>query len=62
MDSYVVHIFRRPGEGSDALVGLIERVGQGDRKAFHDQAQLLSFLMREKGDSAGKHCDVVKKT
>lgn len=62
MDSYVVHIFRRPGEGSDALVGLVERIGQGDRKAFHDQAQLLGFLMREKGDSTGKRCDVVKKT
>lgn len=62
MNSYVVHIFRRPGTESDAFVGLVERIGQGDRKAFHDQEQLLEYLMCESGDSAGGPCDAAKKT
>lgn len=61
MDSYVIHIFRRPGTESDALVGLVERIGQGDRRAFHDQDQLLEYLLRESGDSAGDLCDTEKK-
>jgi hypothetical protein len=62
MDSYVVHIFRRPGKGGDALVGLVERIGQGDRKVFHDQAQLLEYLMRERRTSAGERRGAEKKT
>ncbi len=46
VDSYVVHIFRRPGEGGESLVGLVERIGDGERQAFHDEAQLLEYLSR----------------
>lgn len=62
MESYVVHIFRRPGEGSDALVGLVERIGQGDRKAFHGEAQLLEYLLSESGVSPAERCDAGEKT
>lgn len=62
MDSFVVHIFRRPSEGSNALVGLVERIGQGDRKVFHDQAQLLEYLMWERRSSVGERRGAEKKT
>lgn len=61
MDSYVVHIFRRPGKESDALIGLVERIGQGDRKTFHDQAQLLEYLMWERCGSVGESRGAEKK-
>ena len=48
MDSYVIHIFRRPGQGGDGLVGLVERIGNGERKAFQSEAQLLEYLLTER--------------
>ena len=47
MDSYVVHIFRRPGQNGDKLVGLVERIGNGERRAFQSEAQLLEYLLAE---------------
>jgi hypothetical protein len=45
MDSYVVHIFRRPGDSGENLVGLVECIGNGERKAFQSEAQLVEFLL-----------------
>ena len=47
MDSYVVHIFRRPGQSGDKLVGLVERIGNGERRAFQSEAQLLEYLLAD---------------
>lgn len=48
MDSYVVTIYRRPGQSGGSLVGLVERVGNGERKAFQSEAQLLEYLLAER--------------
>ena len=48
VDSYVVHIFRRPGQSGEGLVGLVERIGNGERKAFQSEAQLLEYLLTER--------------
>ena len=48
VDSYVVHIYRRPGRDQKKLVGLIERIGNGERKAFQSEAQLLEYLLTER--------------
>jgi oligoribonuclease (3'-5' exoribonuclease) len=47
VDSYVVQIFRRPGQGGERLVGLVERIGSGEHKAFQSEAQLLEYLSQE---------------
>ena len=54
MDSYVVHIFRRPGESGKDLVGLVERIGNGERKAFQSGAQLIEYLLTEGAARARK--------
>jgi hypothetical protein len=48
MDSYVVYIYRRPDRHGGKLAGLVERVGEGERKAFQSEAQLLEYLSGEK--------------
>jgi len=48
MDSYVIHIFRRPGQSGEGLVGLVERIGNGERKAFQSAAQLLGYLLTKR--------------
>jgi hypothetical protein len=53
VDSYVVHIFRRPGQSGDKLVGLVERIGNGERRAFQSEAQLLDYLLAE-GSTRGQ--------
>ena len=54
MDSYVVTIYRRPGQSGDSLVGLVERVGNGERKAFQSEAQLLEYLLTERATHGEK--------
>jgi hypothetical protein len=44
MDSYVVYIYRRPDRDGGSLAGLVERVGDGERRAFRSEAQLLEYL------------------
>ena len=44
VDSYVVHIYRRPDKNDGKLVGLVERIGDGERKAFRDERELLACL------------------
>ena len=47
MDTYVVHIYRRPDRDGGKLAGLVERVGDGRRKAFQSETQLLECLSME---------------
>ena len=47
MESYVIHIYRRPRKRGETLVGLVERIGNGERKAFQGEAQLLAYLSLE---------------
>ena len=44
MDSYVVYIYRRPDRDGGKLAGLVERIGDGERKTFQSEAQLLEYL------------------
>ena len=48
VDSYVVYIYRRPRKRGDELVGLVELVGNGERKSFRSAAQLLEYLLTER--------------
>jgi len=52
MDSYVVYIYRRPDRDGGELAGLVQRVGDGERKAFRSEAQLLEYLSGEKPERA----------
>ncbi len=47
MDSYVVTIYRRPDQDGGQLAGLVERIGDGERKAFQNEGQLLEYLSME---------------
>ena len=47
MDCYVIHIYRRPGKAGEKLAGLVERIGNGERKAFMGEHELLSYLALE---------------
>ena len=44
MDSYIVRIYRRGAEGGKELAGLVERIGNGGRKAFGSSNELWAFL------------------
>ena len=45
MDSYVVYVYRRPDRGGRNFAGLVERIGDGERRAFQSEAQLLEYLL-----------------
>jgi hypothetical protein len=47
MDSYVVTIYRRPDQDGGQLAGLVERIGDGEQRAFQNGGQLLEYLSRE---------------
>lgn len=44
MDSFVVRIYRRGGDAGSEIAGLVERVGDGKRKAFASSTELWAFL------------------
>jgi hypothetical protein len=44
MDSYIVRIYRRSGEAGREVSGLVERVGNGGRKAFSNSEELWRFI------------------
>lgn len=44
MDSYVVRIYRRDGLNPEKLVGLVEKVGREETRAFHTVAELGEIL------------------
>lgn len=47
MDSYVVTIYRRPDQNGGQLAGLVERIGDGEQRAFQNASQLLEYLSIE---------------
>jgi predicted Ser/Thr protein kinase len=57
MDSYVVYIYRRPDQRGGKLAGLVERIGDGERKAFQSEAQLLEYLSGEKPEHVQSTAD-----
>ena len=46
MDSYIVPIYRRGADGGKELAGLVERFGNGGRKAFGSGDELWAFLTK----------------
>ena len=44
MDSYIVRVYRRTGEAGREVSGLVERVGNGGRKAFSNSEELWRFI------------------
>jgi len=54
MDSYVVYIYRRPDREGGELAGLVERVGDGERRAFQSEAELLEYLSGDKPERVQK--------
>ena len=44
MDSYIVRVYRRSGEAGREVSGLVERVGNGGRKAFSNSDDLWRFI------------------
>ena len=44
LDSYIIRIYRRGGELGREVAGLVERIGNGKRRAFADSEELWTFL------------------
>jgi hypothetical protein len=44
LDSYIVRIYRRGLDRGRELAGLVERIGNGKRKAFGNSEELWAFL------------------
>ena len=44
MDSYIIRIYRRGVERGRELAGLVERIGNGERKSFGNSEELWAFL------------------
>lgn len=53
MDSYIVRVYRRSDETGREVSGLVERIGNGGRRAFSNGDELWRFITgearREKG-------------
>lgn len=45
MDSFILRIYRRGGDAGSEIAGLVERVGDGKRKAFASGKELWTFLV-----------------
>lgn len=44
MESFVIRIYRRADAGQPTLVGTLESVASGERRAFHSRSELLTML------------------
>ena len=44
LDSYIIRIYRRGVERGRELAGLVERIGNGKRRAFGNSEELWTFL------------------
>jgi len=44
LESYVVRIYRRGLDSGRELAGLVERIGNGKRRAFGSKEELWAFL------------------
>lgn len=44
MDSYIVRLYRRDIENPENLVGMIETVGEEEKRSFHTVRELVAIL------------------
>lgn len=44
MDSYIVRLYRRDAENPENLVGLVETVGEDEKRPFHTVSELVAIL------------------
>ncbi len=44
MDSYIVRMYRRDAENPESLVGLVETVGEDEKRSFHTVSELVAIL------------------
>ena len=44
MDSYIVRLYRRDTENPENLVGLVETVGEEEKRSFHTVKELMAIL------------------
>ena len=59
-DSYVVQIYRRDAVDPDRLTGTVERIGNGQQRAFTSMTELWAYLAAEpprRRQSAGPDSD-----
>lgn len=47
-DSYVVQVYRRDSADPDRLTGTVERIGNGQERAFSSMSELWAFLTTER--------------
>ncbi len=55
MDSYIVRIYRRPGQKSRILIGTVEVAGTGMRMAFSNSEELWEILRRKRRQGGRKN-------
>jgi hypothetical protein len=44
MDSYIVRLYRRDAENPENMVGLVETVGEDEKRPFHTVSELVAIL------------------
>jgi hypothetical protein len=44
MDSYIVRMYRRDADNPENLVGLVETVGEEEKRPFHSVSELVAIL------------------
>lgn len=44
MDSYIVRMYRRDTENPENLVGMVETVGEEEKRSFHTVGELMAIL------------------
>lgn len=49
MDSYIVRMYRRDADNPENLVGLVETVGEEEKRAFHSLSELTAILSEPHG-------------
>jgi hypothetical protein len=54
MESYVIRIYRRGGDNTDDVVGIIESVETGIKQAFKNMNELVRLLSVPKRKSSPK--------
>ncbi len=54
VETYVVSVYRRCSEPGKEAAGLVERAGNGARKAFASSQELWTFLCDKRGTAVTK--------
>ena len=45
MESYIVRLYRRDAESPENLVGMVETVGDDEKRPFHTASELVAILL-----------------